>query len=128
MQFIVEGLLDFWTMQFNAQFIDAVIEFRNAISCFEEILIHISPPVISPTRLLFQEVTNKHLLPNRVYSNKHLLPNQASSDKRSWATLFNTLFIGSILEIWNVNTCNREIFIPFSLPATSSTTFPGQAY
>ena len=128
MQFIAEGLLDFWTTRFNAQFIDAVIEFRNAISCFEEILIHLSPPVISPTTLLFREVTNKRLLPNRVYSNKRLLPNQASSNKRSWATLFNTLFFGSILEIRNANTCNREIFIPFSSPAISSTTFPGRAY
>ena len=99
MKFIAEGLPDFWTMWYNAQFIGAIIEFWNAISCFEEILIRLSPPLISPATLLFQEVTNKRLLPNRVYSNKRLLVNQASSNKRSWATLFNALFIGSILEI-----------------------------
>src|SRR6202167_3828480 len=128
MQFIAEGLLDFWTTRFNAQFIDKVIEFRNAISCFEEILIHLSPPVISPTTLLFREVTNKCLLPNQVYSNKCLLPNQAISNKHSWATLFNTLFTSSIFEVQNANTCNKEIFIPLGSPVASSTTFLDRAY
>ena len=124
----LEGLPDFWTTWFNAQFIDAIIKLRNAISYFEEILIHLSPPVISPTTLLFRAVTNMCLLPNQVYSNKHLLPNQACSNKRSWAILFNVLFVDSIFEIRNANTCNREIFICFSSPVATSMTFPDQAY
>jgi len=128
MQFIAEGLPDFWTTRFNAQFIDTIIEFWNAINYLEEILIHLSPPVISPTTLLFREVTNKCLLPNQVYSNKCLLPNQAISNKRSWATLFNTLFTSSIFEVRNANTCNEEIFIPLGSPVASSTTFLDRAY
>ena len=110
------------------QFIEAIIEFWNTINYHEEILIHLNPPAASPTTLPIQAVSDKRLLPNREYSNKRLLPNQAYSDNHSWAAFLYAQFVDTIVEIWDTNICNKEVFIQFSSLVASSTTFPGRAY
>jgi hypothetical protein len=127
-QSIMEGLPDFWTTHLNMRFIDATVEFWNAIKYHEEIPICLNPPATSPTTLPNQAYSSKHLLANQAHSNKCLLPNWAYPSNCSWATLLNAQFIDSIVEIQNVNICNKEILIHFSLQATSLTTFPDQAY